>query len=310
MHTVFGGAPKRDSRREPEMKAIMIDPGLEGRHVLVTGANNPRGIGVVTGKAFARLGCHVFLHFFRERGPAADSPDVPGEELYLALRSRSAEDVVAQIRNAGGTAYCCEADLESPGSVPELLDQAENAMGPVEVLVNNAAHCSYDTFLPKGGAVYGESSPEQSLPLTSETHDAHFRVNARAPALLMAEFARRHVARGAEWGRIINISTDASSAHAGAISYGASKHALESYSRAAAWELARFGITVNVIAPGPIQTGWIAPALEVEVVPRIPLGRIGLPEDVADVVAFLASEQARWVTGQTIYVGGGNVMPL
>jgi 3-oxoacyl-[acyl-carrier protein] reductase len=287
----------------------MIDPGLAGRNVLVTGANNPRGIGAAAAKRFAGLGCRVFFHFFRNRSAIEASSDVPGEELYLALQGRSAEEIIGAIRNAGGTAFCWEADLNSPGSARELLDRAESIMGPVEVLVNNAAHCSYDTFLPKGGAVYGESSPEQALPLTSEAHDAHFRVNARAPALLMAEFARRHAARGAKWGRIINISTDASSAHPGAISYGASKHALESYSRAAAWELGRFGITVNVIAPGPIQTGWIAPALEAELVSRIPLGRIGFPEDVADVVIFLASEQARWVTGQTIFVGGGHVMP-
>jgi 3-oxoacyl-[acyl-carrier protein] reductase len=292
------------------MEVIMIDPGLKGKNVLITGANNPRGIGAAIAKGFARLGCRVFLHFFRGCPAAENFPELPGEELYRALQSLSAAEIVGQIRNLGGTAYCWEADLEFPGGVPELLNRAEGAMGPVEVLVNNAARGIYDTFLPEGGAVYGESSPAQALLLTAESHDANFCVNVRAPALLMADFARRHAARGANWGRIINISTDASAAHAGAISYGASKHALESYARAAAWELARFGITVNVIAPGPIQTGWMTPALEAESVSRIPLGRIGLPEDVADVVIFLASEQARWVTGQTLYVGGGNVMPL
>jgi 3-oxoacyl-[acyl-carrier protein] reductase len=148
------------------------------------------------------------------------------------------------------------------------------------------------------------------VPLSPESHDLHFAVNSRATALLMAELARRHAERGARWGRIINVSTDASSAHPGAVSYGASKHALESYSRAAAWELVRYGITVNVVAPGPIQTGWMAASLETQAVSRVPLGRIGLPDDVADVIVFLASEQTRWVTGQTLYVGGGNVMPL
>jgi 3-oxoacyl-[acyl-carrier protein] reductase len=98
------------------------------------------------------------------------------------------------------------------------------------------------------------------------------------------------------------------SCHAGW--YGASKHALESYSRAAASELGRFGITVNVVSLGPIQTGWITPENERDWAQDIPLGRIGRPEDVADVMVLLASEQARWLTGQLVYVGGGHQMPL
>ncbi len=90
------------------------------------------------------------------------------------------------------------------------------------------------------------------------------------------------------------------------MSYGASKAALESYSRSAAMELGQFGITVNVVAPGPIQTGWIPAETEQPIVEDIPLGRMGRPDDVADVVVFLASEQARWVTGQRLFVGGGH----
>ena len=83
---------------------------------------------------------------------------------------------------------------------------------------------------------------------------------------------------------------------------------MESYSRAAASELGRYGITVNIISPGPIQTGYIAPELEQRLNLEIPLGRVGQPEDVADVVVFLASEQARWLTGQLLFVGGGHRM--
>jgi len=97
---------------------------------------------------------------------------------------------------------------------------------------------------------------------------------------------------------------------AGDVSYGASKHALESCSRAAAKELGKYGITVNIVSLGAVQTGWISPEMEEEIVASYPLGRIGQPEDVADVIVFLASEQARWVTGQLIYVGGGHAMHL
>lgn len=288
----------------------MIDPGLAGKVVLVTGANNPRGIGAATSRAFARVGCPVFLQFLREPGPAVDESAPPGEAAYRALKSCSADAVVEEIRRAGGSSACWEVDLADGGSIASLLDRVEATLGPVDVLVNCAALCRFDTFIPGGGAVFGDASTEHAESLTAESHDAHFAVNSRAPAMLMAEYARRHVARKAAWGRIVNVSTDAAGSHPGAISYGASKHALESYSRAAAYELGRYGITVNVVAPGPIQTGWITPALEAQVASRIPLGRIGVPDDVADVVVFLASEQARWVTGQTLYVGGGNVVPL
>jgi 3-oxoacyl-[acyl-carrier protein] reductase len=145
-------------------------------------------------------------------------------------------------------------------------------------------------------------------PLTAEGFDRHVAVNARAPALLMAELARRLAARGAAWGRIVNVSTDGARGFATEVSYGTSKYALESLSRAAALELGPLGINVNVVSLGPIQTGWITPALEVEIAARTPLRRVGLPDDVADVIVFLASEQARWITGQVLHVGGGHLV--
>lgn len=89
---------------------------------------------------------------------------------------------------------------------------------------------------------------------------------------------------------------------------GASKLAMESYSRAAATELGRFGITVNVVSPGPTQTGWITAEHEARALPAIPLGRVGYPEDIADVIVYLASEQACWLTGQVLHAGGGHRM--
>jgi 3-oxoacyl-[acyl-carrier protein] reductase len=121
----------------------------------------------------------------------------------------------------------------------------------------------------------------------------------------MAEYVRRYLARGATSGRIVNISTDAAHAHTAKVSYAASKHAIESYSRSAANELGSYGITVNIVAPGPIQTGYITPEAVADIAARTPLRRIGAPEDVADVIIFLASQQARWLTGQLVYVGGG-----
>jgi 3-oxoacyl-[acyl-carrier protein] reductase len=143
---------------------------------------------------------------------------------------------------------------------------------------------------------------------SAESNDRHFAINSRAGALMMAEYARRHIEQGKHWGRIINISTDGAPAFPGTISYGASKYAAESYTRAAAIELGMYGITVNIVSPGPIQTGWIRPELEAKIVSETPMGRVGQPEDVADVIVFLASEQGRWVSGQMISVSGGRRM--
>ncbi len=296
----------------------MIDPGLKGKVVLITGGNNPLGIGAATAKAFAAQGAAVFLHYYRQGTPSVEADALEkrqdyGWEWYSTAQTLTASDVVETIRASGGRADAWEADLADAAAVPELFGRAEKAFGPVEVLVNNAALCEADTFLPgrsaEGGdrCLFGLGPPMVTLTVTS--HDRHFAVNSRAVALLMAEFARRHLARAARWGRIINISTDGAACFPNEISYGASKHALEAYSRAAASELGSYGITVNVASLGPIQTGWMGPELEEKVVPAIPLGRIGRPDDVADVLVFLASEQARWLTGQLIYVGGGHRMP-
>jgi len=182
------------------------------------------------------------------------------------------------------------------------------------VLINNAAHWEADTFLPSGEELankFPELWADRTIPtITTESHDRHFAVNSRAVALMMAEFTRRHIQLRAKWGRIVNVSTDGASCFPSEISYGASKHALESYSRAAAVELGPYGITVNVVSPGPVQTGYITPELEEKLTAEIPLRRVGQPNDIADVIVFLASEQARWITGQLLYVGGGNAMPL
>ncbi|MGZ7046114.1 MAG: SDR family NAD(P)-dependent oxidoreductase, partial [Candidatus Aminicenantales bacterium] len=177
----------------------------------------------------------------------------------------------------------------------------EKHLGAVDILVNNHAHWLPETFDP---ALVSTEGFGMRL-ADASTMDAHYAVNTRAPALLMAEFVRRHLRRGATRGRIINVSTDAADAHAGAVSYAASKHALESYSRAAAYELGKYGITINIVAPGPVQTGWLGPDDEKTIGLKTPLGRVGRPEDIADVIVFLASDQARWLTGQLIYVGGG-----
>ena len=298
----------------------MIDPKLMNKVVLITGGNNPYGIGAATAKAFAMQGAMVFIHYFRspfltptsKHVSDEDTPRAPGEDFYRAQQAKSADETTRIIRKLGGKTETWEADLADPSAVVELFDHVEKAFGPVDILVNNAAHGDPDTFIPQT-QLGPDSRAVDHFPMstiTAEKHDQHFAVNSRAVALMMAEYGRRSVERGVQWGRIINVSTDGASGFATEVSYGASKHAMESYSRAAAKELGRYGITVNVVSLGPIQTGWITSELEKRVSTGTPLGRVGLPEDVADVIVFIASEQARWMSGQLLYVGGGWQMPL
>lgn len=294
----------------------MVDTGLKGKVALITGANH--GIGAATAVAFAREGADVFLTYMRlspeKHGAigarAIKTAEEPGPDYYYRILGRDAEAVIASTRALGGRCQARETDLSDPGNIPRLMDEAEDAFGKVDVLVNNAAYDRPDSFLPPAELpASGLFGGDYSLrTVSAASHDEHFAVNCRAAALLMAEFAQRHIARKASWGRIINISTDGASGHGWNVSYGASKYAGESYARAAAAELGPYGITANVVSPGAVQTGWLTKDAAEALAKTYPLRRIGTPEDIASAVVFFASRQADWITGQVLYVGGGNRM--
>jgi 3-oxoacyl-[acyl-carrier protein] reductase len=258
----------------------MLDPGLASRRVLITGGNS--GIGAAIVRAFASQRAHVVLHFL---DAAVVAPHIGHSVLGRAAAEAIARDVAA----SGGSVDIVAGDLLDPSLAPVLFDLS----GDVDVLVNNAAHCEV---------------PDTVMEVRPEALGRHFAVNAQAAALLMGEFARRYRARAGRNGRIINVSTDAAQVFATQIGYGASKAALEALTRSGAIELGPFDITVNAVAPGPVQTGWISQALETQVLPAIPMGRLGTPEDVANAVVFLASKQAGWITGQVIQVAGGHAL--
>jgi 3-oxoacyl-[acyl-carrier protein] reductase len=276
----------------------MIDTGLNNKVALITGCNNPHGIGAATARAFAAQGARLFLHYFRSvqnasaTGISDQAATAPGQAFYWRQQTKTADELVSAVTANGGGAACFETDLADPSSISRLFDQVEHVFGGVDILVNNAACSEADTFLSDLSPGEHAHSGFPTSTITTGTHDKNFTVNCRAPALMMAEFATRITRRGIRDGRIVNVSTDGASGFAGEVSYGASKHALESYSRAAAAELGKYGIRINIVSVGPTQTGWIAPELEKEIAAKTPLGRVGTPQDVADVIVFLASEQA------------------
>jgi len=294
----------------------MVYTGLKDKVVLITGGNH--GIGAATAIAFAKEGAKVFINYLRlspeeyggiSQEEAAKATET-GRGLYYSTLARSADEVIKAIHDFGGECDSWEADLADPENISKLFDKVEERFRKVDVLINNAAHDRCDTLIPqseleKNPLFLGEY-PMRTI--SSESFDEHFAVNTRAVVLMMEEFTRRHIARKASWGRIVNISTDGAYAHPSNVSYGASKFAVESYSRAAAFELGPYGITINVISPGAVQTRWMTPELEKTIAESYPLRRIGKPEDIAQAVIFFASNQADWITGQVLHVGGGNRM--
>jgi 3-oxoacyl-[acyl-carrier protein] reductase len=261
------------------------EPNLRGRVAIVTGAN--QGIGAACAEALAAEGASVLLTYLRMATPDGEHP-----AAYGVARASTADEVVARIRAAGGVAEAIEAELSDPTVPRRLFDHAEAAFGPVEILVNNASAWLADTFAPGTRDSFGR--PLRKGLVDAAAFDHQFAVDARAAALLIAEFADRHRARGAGWGRIVGLTSSGTRGFPGEVSYGAAKAALESYTLSAALELARDGITANLVHPPVTDTGWITD----EVAAAVP--RVALPSDVAEVVVLLASDLARHVTGQVV----------
>jgi 3-oxoacyl-[acyl-carrier protein] reductase len=240
----------------------------------------------------ARRGGGVLLTFLRSQSSVSES-DLP--PAYVADRASDGADVAGDIRASGGQATAVEADLADPESVPALFDAAERDFGPVSILVNNASGWRQDTLAPSGRDGFGRWTET----LTAETFAPQFLVDVRASALLITELARRHVARGADWGRIVSLTSSGEEGFPTEASYGAAKAALGSYAMTAAIELAPFGITSNLVHPPITDTGWVTPEVERAALDVSPRG-VALPDEVAAAVGLLLDRAADRVTGTTL----------
>ena len=270
----------------------MVDYGLKDKVALITGANNPRGIGAATALAFAREGAKVVVVYKKVLRPFDKAKTGRnGVDRYYEANAGNADLVAGKLEALNADCMILESDVTDEDAVKKIYSAVMERYGRVDILVNNAAADDENGF-------------DTIEKITRQVIDDTFAVNVRGSLLMMRGLIEH---RGA-CGRIVNLSTDAAQVFSGQIAYGASKATLEALTRSVALEVAKYGITVNCVAPGPTQTGWIDAELEKAVLPLIPMGKLIDPEDIAETILFLASERARMLTGQVIKVSGGHAL--
>jgi 3-oxoacyl-[acyl-carrier protein] reductase len=257
------------------MTAFNVD--LTGRVAVVTGASRRQGIGAAICRMLASHGADIlFTHWQSYDQEQPYGADLDGPE---ALQH--------ELRELGVRAEALAIDLAAPAAPGRVMDTTAARLDPPMILVNNAAHSVNDDYRTLDGAAL----------------DAHYAVNVRATALLSVEFARRY--RGGPGGRIISLSSGQGvGPMPNELSYATTKGAIEAFTASLAPDVAPLGITVNAVDPGGTDTGWMTEELKDQIRNELGFGRIGLPEDAARLILFLASDAGAWITGQTIHSRG------
>lgn len=243
---------------------------LSGKVAIVTGAS--RGIGREIAERLAENGAKVVVNY-------ASSP-------------AKAEEVVSAIKQSGGEARAIQADIRQVAAIERLFGETIEAYGGIDILVNNA----------------GIMTTKPVAAMTEEDFDQQFAINVKGTYFAIQQ-AFHHMNSG---GRIINFSTSVVGQMFPAYSvYAGTKGAVEQFTRQLAKEFGPKGITINAVAPGPINTELFTVGKSEEQITGIAnmnaFGRLGEPDDVAGAVLFLAGEESKWITGQTIRVNGGFV---
>lgn len=244
--------------------------GLSGKVAIVTGAS--RGIGREIAERLAENGAEVVVNY-------ASSP-------------AKAEEVVGRIKQGGGEARAIQADISQVAEIERLFRETIEAYGGIDILVNNA----------------GIMTTKPIAAMTEEDFDQQFAINVKGTYFAIQQ-AFRHMNSG---GRIINFSTSVAGQMFPTYSvYAGTKGAVEQFTRQLAKEFGPKGITINAVAPGPVNTELFTVGKSEEQIAGIvkmnAFGRLGEPDDIAGVVLFLASEESKWITGQTLRVNGGFV---
>ena len=256
------------------MREFSVD--LAGRVAVVTGASRRQGIGWAVCHMLASHGAHILFTHWRAYDQAQPyGADADGPAALLR-----------ELRELGVRAEDLEIDLADPTAPGRVLEAAAQ-LGPPMILVNNATH----------------SVNADYRTLDAASLDAHYAVNVRATLLLSVEFARRY--RGGPGGRIISLSSGQGvGPMPGELPYAATKGAIEAFTASLAPDVSALGITVNAVDPGATDTGWMSEDLKAHIRAELGFGRIGLPQDAARLILFLASDAGAWISGQTIHSRG------
>lgn len=252
---------------------------LAHKVALVTGVTRRQGIGAAIALELARAGADVCTTYYRPYD----------RKMPWGVEEAEPEAILAELRTTGVAAHGIEMDLGQPEGPSTLYGLARERFGHIDILVNNAAYST-------------ETTVEA---MTAEELDRHYAVNMRAVMLLSLEFIRGFTPGGA--GRIINLTSGQGlGPMPSELAYAATKGATEAFTLSLSAAVAALGITVNALDPGPTDTGWMPPELRDSLLSTAPMGRLGTPQDAARVVAFLASEEAGWITGQVIRSRGAS----
>ncbi len=251
---------------------------LKNRVVLVTGVSRLRGIGFAVSQRLACMGADLFIDSY-----AACDSTLPSKR-----RPNELEESVARLKENGGRVEHLDVDFEEEDAPSRVMVEARRHFGHIDILIANHAF----------------SEPEPLYSLTLESIDRHLTVNVRATLLLMKEFATQHDEKPG--GRVVMMISGQDQGPMGPmLAYGASKGALHQITKSISDELVGRGITVNAINPGPTDTGWTTPAEYERILGTMPLGRWGQPDHAARLIAWPCTDDARWITGQTIDSEGG-----
>ncbi len=251
---------------------------LRGRIAIITGASRRIGIGAAVAQTLAAAGADIFLTYFMPYDAEQPWGSNPSE----------VEQQLAALNALGVRAYGMEANLAQPEAARRIFESAEGLLGKVSILVNNA------TVSENGGIEV----------LDAAQLDRHYAVNMRSTTLLCKEFVQRW--GGGPGGRIINMTSGQGvTPMPGELAYVMTKGAIEALTTSLAAGVAARGITANAVDPGVTDTGWISEELKAQFLAQSPRDRVGVPQDAANLICFLASAQAEWITGQVLHSRGG-----
>ncbi len=251
---------------------------MKRKTAIITGVGRLKGIGYAIAKSFAEKHIDLFITYHAKYDgslPEIDyNPNDP-EQIYHTLKEKT-------------NIFAKDIDLSKKDSAKYLFDIAEKQLGKIDILVNNAVH-------DKSSDIYS---------VDSDTLDKHYTINLKAPILLCKEFITRFNATSG--GRIINLTSGQSiTPMPNDIEYIATKGAIEAFTKSFSITAGKKGITINTVDPGATDTGWMPDELYQNLKKQSPFGRVGEPEDVANLISFLASDEAKWITGQIIHSRGG-----